>query len=99
MERLYYLALNLLPGVGSVISRRLLDHFHSAEHIFKASLPDLQQVTGIGSQLATKIASSIKDVSILRKAESELVFIDKYHISRGDIAAHERLDTGDLHRL
>jgi len=80
VERLYYLALNLLPGVGPVISRRLLDHFHFAELIFKASLADLQQVAGIGSQVALKISASIKDVSILRKAETELAFIDKFHI-------------------
>lgn len=80
MERFYYLALNLLPGVGPVISRRLLDHFHSAERLFKATINDLQQVAGIGSQLAAKIARSITDVTIFRKAEAELAFIEKYQI-------------------
>lgn len=80
MERLYYLALNLLAGVGPVISRRLLDTFESASAVFSASALDLQQVNGIGAQLAARIAKSVRDASILTTAEAELNFVEKYHI-------------------
>jgi len=53
----YWLALNLLPGVGQILSRRLLDLFQHPKAIFSASRRDLCQVEGIGERLAQQIVS------------------------------------------
>ncbi len=44
-----------LPGVSSVISKRLLKKFGSIERIFIASEEELKKVEGIGEKLAKKI--------------------------------------------
>lgn len=80
MERLYHLALNLLPSVGAVAARRLLDEFQTAENIFRASLADLQQVPGIGSRQAARIFTGIADPGIMRQAEAEFAFTQKFKI-------------------
>jgi Fanconi anemia group M protein len=50
-----------LPGVSSVISRRLLERFGSVEKIFTASEDELQKVKGIGKILAKKIKKIISE--------------------------------------
>ncbi|MCD6402900.1 MAG: hypothetical protein J7K98_01065 [Candidatus Aenigmarchaeota archaeon] len=44
-----------LPGVSSVIGRRLLEHFGNLEAIFSAKEEELMKVKGIGKNLAKKI--------------------------------------------
>ena len=46
-----------LPKVGSVLSRRLIEHFKSVSNVMKASANDLSQVNGIGKLSAEKIRS------------------------------------------
>ena len=48
-----------LPGVGPVISKRLLEHFGSVEKIFMASEEQLRKVDGIGKKLAKNIRTLI----------------------------------------
>lgn len=53
MHELYYwIALRLVPGLGNVTCRNLLEHFGTAESIFAASQKDLAQVEGLGPQAA-----------------------------------------------
>lgn len=80
MERLHHLALNSLPGVGPVMSRRLLDAFETAEQVFQVSTHDLTEVSGIGDLLAARIHAGFSDVSIMHRAEAELAFVDKFKI-------------------
>ena len=46
------IALNMLPKIGPVRVRRLLEQFGSAEAIFKASKHSLTCVSGVGNQTA-----------------------------------------------
>jgi DNA processing protein len=51
----YWVALSLVPGVGSVLFKRLLDQFKTPDAVFRASLRDLLGVEGIGKRVAEEI--------------------------------------------
>lgn len=48
-------ALNMLPGIGPIRSRRLIRTFGDAGRVLEASADDLRQVRGIGPDLASLI--------------------------------------------
>ena len=75
-ELLYQLALTLVPHIGDVQARLLLQHFGDASSIFKAKQVDLEKIEGIG----TVRAKSIKGFNDFHLAELELKFIEKYKI-------------------
>jgi len=54
-DKFYWLALKAVPGIGNVTYRRLIDHFHSPEMVFRASIQDLMEVEGVGKSLAYEI--------------------------------------------
>ncbi|UCH81020.1 MAG: DNA-processing protein DprA [Nitrospiraceae bacterium] len=51
----YWIALNFLPDIGPVLSRRLLSAFGSPENIFSMSLKELRQIEGVGKNRALRI--------------------------------------------
>ncbi|MCS6943633.1 MAG: excinuclease ABC subunit UvrC [Geminocystis sp.] len=51
----YKSVLDEIPGLGEVRKKMLLSHFNSIENIRQASVKQLQEVSGIGPQLATAI--------------------------------------------
>jgi len=53
----YWLALNSLSAIGSVLSGRLISAFGSAENIFHAASTELKGVEGIGEGRAQSISS------------------------------------------
>lgn len=55
MERAYWLAWSQMPGVGSVICKRIAEHFPTMAAAWAASGRELQQVEGIGNQNLSKI--------------------------------------------
>ncbi len=55
-EELHWLALKLVPGLGTRISKRLLDRFRSPEAIFRASRTELEGA-GLSPAVAQSIAS------------------------------------------
>lgn len=59
-----FLALNLLPGIGPVRVKRLLEAFGSAPAILQANAQRLRQVEGIGAEMAQKIADWEKTVDL-----------------------------------
>jgi DNA processing protein len=73
---LYRIALTLVPNVGPVPMKILLEHFGDAEAIFKAKKKDLCAVENIGELKA----KCIKDFDDFKKAEMEIAFIEKYKI-------------------
>ncbi|MER3463411.1 MAG: DNA-protecting protein DprA [Chitinophagaceae bacterium] len=75
-ELLYQLALTLVPNVGDVQAKLLLQHFGDATAIFKAKQSDLEKIEGIG----TVRAKSIKTFEDFHVAEAEQKFIDKYNV-------------------
>lgn len=72
---LYQIALTLIPNIGCVQTRLLLEHFEP-EEIFKAPKRLLQKIDGLGE---VRI-NSIKKFNAFDEAEKELAFIDKYKI-------------------
>lgn len=51
-----YLALNLLPNIGPIRVRRLLERFGGPRGILAAGVAELLSVPGIGEEMATQIA-------------------------------------------
>jgi len=75
-ELLYQLALTLVPNIGDVQAKVLLQYFGNASSIFKAKLTELERIEGIG----TIRARSIKQFNDFDLAEAELKFVEKYKI-------------------
>jgi DNA processing protein len=74
-ELYYQLALTLIPNIGPVQAKILLQQYEPAD-IFKAKKSDLERLEGIG----TIRAASIKSFTDFTKAEEEMAFIEKYKI-------------------
>ncbi|MBV9964020.1 MAG: DNA-protecting protein DprA [Parafilimonas sp.] len=75
-DLLYQIALTLIPNVGCVPAKSLVEHFGNAEDIFKAKKNDLSAIENIGLVKA----SSIKAFEDFKVAEEEIKFIEKYKI-------------------
>ncbi len=75
-ELLYHIALTLVPNIGDVHTKILVEHYGSAEKVFKARKSELDKLPGIGEIRA----KSIKEFSLFARAEEELNFIEKYKI-------------------
>jgi DNA processing protein len=75
-ELLYQIALTLVPNIGAVQAKILIDHFGDAESVFKASEKKLNAVENIGDVKA----ASIRAFEDFEKAEEEIKFIEKYKI-------------------
>ncbi|MBM2837552.1 MAG: dprA [Deltaproteobacteria bacterium] len=73
-ETLYWVALSMVPGIGPVLFKRLLSRFEDLERVFKASIPSLKEVEGIGDRLATEIRSFGR----WEDAEEELAKAERY---------------------
>ncbi len=74
-DLLYQLALTLVPNIGPVQAKILLQHCE-AEEIFHAKKSFLEKIEGIGPIRA----ESIKSFTGFERAEEEIKFIEKYKI-------------------
>jgi len=61
-----------LPGVSSVLSKRLLEYFGTVANVFSASEEELREVKGIGKKLAARIRSLL-DKTYKETKEKETV--------------------------
>jgi DNA processing protein len=68
---LYQVALSMVPHVGAVTARVLVQHCGSAEAVFRLRRQVLLKIPGIGSV----IADHLKDATLLIRAEAELDFM------------------------
>lgn len=75
-ELIYQLVLTLVPNIGDVQAKILINHFGDASSIFKAKKSSLEKIEGIGKVRA----NSIKKFDDFSLAEQELKFIEKYNI-------------------
>ena len=75
-DSLYQLALTFVPHIGCVQAKILIQHFGTAQGIFKAKKSELEKIEGIGSVRAKAIKTFIDFSS----AEKELAFVEKYKI-------------------
>jgi DNA processing protein len=75
-DLLYQIALTLIPNIGDVNAKALVNHFGTAEAIFSASKKEINSIEGIGEIRA----KSIKDFKDFSRAQTEIEFIKKYKI-------------------
>jgi DNA processing protein len=75
-DLLYQIALTLIPNIGPVQAKILLQQYEPPE-IFKAKRSELEKIEGIG----TIRANRIKDFNNFKPAEEEIAFIEKYKIN------------------
>ncbi len=75
-DLLYQLALTFVDGVGPQSARKLIQHFGSAQEVFRQKARDLSQVPGINT---TRVAA-IAGYSDFAKAEHEISYCEKHHI-------------------
>jgi DNA processing protein len=72
-DLLYQIALTLVPNIGDVRAKALLETFGDAASIFKAPKKQLENIEGIG----TIAASAIKQFADFKICEEEIKFIEK----------------------
>lgn len=73
---LYQIALSMIPGIGSILGKKLIEMFGSPDAVFRESPAKLRRIKGIGEILS----HAIGDRKILQRAEQELLFVEKYRI-------------------
>ncbi|MCO5240868.1 MAG: DNA-processing protein DprA [Chitinophagaceae bacterium] len=73
----YHIALTMVPHIGDVHARELLQHFGDAEKVFTARKSSLDHFPGIG----TVRSRSIKAFKDFKRVEDELRFIERYNIT------------------
>ena len=76
-DLLYQIALSLVPNIGDVHAKALVNIYGNAESIFKAKKKELDIIEGIG----TVRARSIKEFTDFSSSEEEIKFIEKYKIT------------------
>ena len=72
----FQIALTLIPGVGDINGKKLINHCGGVEAIFKEKKHNLLKIPGIGEY----VANSIHNHEIFDKVDKELLFIEKYNI-------------------
>ena len=75
-QLLYEIGITLLPGVGDVNAKKLIAYCGGVEAVFKQKKSHLLKIEGIGQ----KLAEAIVNQSVLKRAEEEVVFIEKNNI-------------------
>lgn len=73
----YQIALTLVPKVGPVDARRLLERYEDAKTIFNVAKSDLEKLEGIGSLKSM----NIKSFKNSKRVEEEISFIERYKIT------------------
>lgn len=76
-ELLYQIGVTLVPNIGDVRAKALINHFGDASAVFHAPKKSFEAIEGIGSKAVESILN-FKDFS---RAEEEVSFIKKYKIT------------------
>jgi DNA processing protein len=76
-DLLYQIALTLVPNIGDIHAKALINIYGNAQNIFNAKKKDLENIEGIG----TVRANSIKYFTDFSSSEAEIKFIEKYKIT------------------
>ena len=72
----YKIALTLIPGIGPINARKLVNHFGGPEEIFRLSGEKFKNAL----QVPRKLFETIHRGDIIQKAENEIGFLEKYRI-------------------
>ncbi len=76
-DLLYQVALTLVPNIGDIHAKTLINIYGDAISIFKAPKKQLEKIEGIG----TVRAAGIKHFDDLKTCEEEIDFIERYKIT------------------
>lgn len=76
MELIYQIAINMIPGVGGITGKKLIDACGSAAGVFQENKASLMKISGVGE----KTAASIGSYRDFDRAEKELSFLKKHGI-------------------
>ena len=76
-ELKYQIALTMVPAIGPITARKLIEKIGSAKSVFDQNREILEKIEGIGPRLSQSINAS----ELLEKAEKEIEFLEKHHIS------------------
>lgn len=76
-ELYYNIALTFVKDVGPVTARKLVEHYGSAEEVFKRPLKELKAISGLG-EVRSK---GFKDDDVFRLAEDELKYVEENNVS------------------
>lgn len=83
--RIYQIGLTMINGIGDILARHLLETMGNAEAVFTENKRLLEKVSGIGS----KHIAEIRRPDVLKRAEEELLFIDKNKIQLYYVQDHK----------
>ena len=86
---LEWLAISLTPGLGPTKSRKLIEHFGSAEAVFRASLTELES-TGIQAVSAQSLATG-KSAELAREEIAQAAAADVAMVTMDDSSYPPRL--------
>ena len=82
----YYIALSMIPMVGSVIARQLISYCGSAEAVFSAPLRQLTTIPGIGPKLRDHLSNrnqwlavAQREIEQCARQEIEVITLDSPH--------------------
>lgn len=75
-DLLYQIALTLVPNIGDIHAKALVNRYGDAQSVFKAKKSALENMEGIG----TVRANSIKSFQDFTTCEAEIKFVEKYKI-------------------
>jgi len=76
-ELQYRIALTMVPAIGPISARKLMENVGSARGIFLEKREHLQKIEGIGPVMV----KSLKGADFLHEAEKEVKFLIKHHIT------------------
>ncbi|MFT3681625.1 MAG: DNA-processing protein DprA [Ferruginibacter sp.] len=76
-DLLYQIALTLVPNIGNVHAKSLVNIYGDAQSVFKAKKKELESIEGIG----TIRANSIKSFDNFMSSGEEVKFIEQYKIT------------------
>jgi DNA processing protein len=78
----YWLALSHVPGVGSILIKRLLDRFKTPEAVFRAPMKELLKVEGLGVKVAGEIQKGPlekvvrRELSLLKEVGGKIITLE-----------------------
>ncbi len=74
---IYQIGITLVKGIGNIIAKQIIENLGEPELLFKEKSRVLERIPGISS----RVVQEIKNPEVLKRAEKEVLFIEKSKIS------------------